>query len=179
LVIVPVGLVLGASPLTLEAVYRAHAPKVARWAARLAGPSEDVEDLVHEVFLVVEQKLPGFSGEAHVSTWLYRITANVVRAQRRKQRLRRWLLGPDPEAVAPADPRPSLEVTTDAKAALSRVYRALDRLKERDRTLLILHQLEGLDAQAISELTGTKPGTIWVQLHRARAALERAYEEVR
>ena len=58
----------------LDAIYRAHAGTVARWAAKLAGPGNDVEDLVHEVFLVARRRLPEFRGDAKVTTWLYRIT---------------------------------------------------------------------------------------------------------
>jgi len=44
----------------LETLYRTHAPTVARWVARLAGPLVDVDDLVHEIFLVVRRRLPEF-----------------------------------------------------------------------------------------------------------------------
>src|SRR5262249_14147909 len=67
-------------------LYRAHAQTVARWASRLGGPAIDVEDVVQEVFLVVQRRLDGFRGDAHVKTWLYRITANVVRWRRRKDK---------------------------------------------------------------------------------------------
>ena len=46
--------------LTLEGLYRAHAPLVARWAAHLGGPSVDVEDVVHEIFIIVRRRLPEF-----------------------------------------------------------------------------------------------------------------------
>ena len=74
----------------LETLYRAHAPTVARWAARLAGPLVDVDDLVHEIFLVVRRRLPEFRGDAKVTTWLYRITERVAQESRRKDRFRRW-----------------------------------------------------------------------------------------
>lgn len=149
-----------------EAVYRAHAAAVARWAARLAGPTEDVEDLVHEVFLVVQARLPSFRGEGKLTTWLYRITVNVVRHQRRKNRLRRWLgLAPlvEPEALGPA---PDEQVA--ARQALRRVYVALEGLSERERRVLILHELEGLTGPEIAELEGVTPSAVWVRLHRAR-----------
>ena len=78
-------------PLTLEGLYRAHAPLVARWAAHLGGPSVDVEDVVHEIFIIVRRRLPEFRGEAKPTTWLYRITERVVRDCRRKERFRRWI----------------------------------------------------------------------------------------
>lgn len=155
-----------AAPGDWEAVYRAHAPAVARWAARLAGPAEDVEDLVQEVFLVVQARLPGFRGEGKLTTWLYRITVNVVRGQRRRNRLRRWL------GLAPAEEPEAPGLAPDEQAAarqgLATVYRALEALSERDRRVLILHELEGLTGPEIAELEAITPSAVWVRLHRAR-----------
>jgi RNA polymerase sigma-70 factor (ECF subfamily) len=58
----------------LAAIYREHAELVKRWALRLGGPGLDAEDFVHEVFMVVQRRLPEFRGEAKLTTWLYRIT---------------------------------------------------------------------------------------------------------
>ena len=66
------------APVSLDALYRAHAPVVARWAAHLGGPSLDVQDAVHEIFLIVRRRLPEFRGESKPTTWLYRITAKTL-----------------------------------------------------------------------------------------------------
>ena len=58
-------------PLDIETVYRTHSAAVARWAARLAGPDLEAEDLVQEVFLIAQRKLSGFRGEASPARWLY------------------------------------------------------------------------------------------------------------
>jgi RNA polymerase sigma-70 factor (ECF subfamily) len=155
-------------PLELAAVYDAHAERVAGWAARLAGPRLDAEDLVHEVFLTVHRELHRFRGEAKLTTWLYRITANVVRDRRRQeQRLwRRNRLAGDEAERAPAGPTPLEQLEQQREAAL--VYRVLDGMKERYRTVLILFEMEGLSGQEIAELTETRLETVWVWLHRAR-----------
>src|SRR5438067_5524112 len=87
------GLVRAREPLALVGVYRAHAQDVARWAQRLGGPAVDVEDVTQEVFLAVHRKLAGFRGDSSLTTWLYRITENVVRHRRRKDRWRKRLSG--------------------------------------------------------------------------------------
>lgn len=153
--------------LDLDALYRAHVDRVARWVARLVGPSPAVDDLVQDVFLRVQRLLPSFRGDAKVTTWLYRITENVVRNHRRKERLRR-LLGvpaPDPAASATAPPLEALE----RREASQLVYRILDTLRERERNLIILFELEQLSGDEIAELTGMTIGAVWVGLHRARA----------
>ena len=155
-------------PLELGAVYDAYAERVASWAQRLAGPALDPEDLVHEVFLTVHQQLGAFRGEAKLSTWLYRITENVVRDRRRKES-RLWLrnlIAGNEHNRAPAGPTPLERLEARRQSEL--VYRVLDSMKEDQRTVLILFELEGHSGEEVAELTGTRPETVWVRLHRAR-----------
>src|SRR5438552_12528463 len=76
--------------LDLEQLYRRHGERVSRWVKRLWG-ERDAEDVLHEVFMVVQRRLPDFRGDAALTTWLYAITMRVVTARRRKERLRRLL----------------------------------------------------------------------------------------
>jgi RNA polymerase sigma-70 factor (ECF subfamily) len=159
------------APLTLDALYRAHAETVARWAAHLGGPRLDVPDAVHEIFMVAGKLLPEFRGEAKVTTWLYRITERVVRASRRYERVRRWLnavrRGDVQQSLAP--PRLSPVEELERRQARDTVYRILDRLPEKYRRVLVLFALEELPGEEIAVLTGLKLPTVWVHLHRARA----------
>lgn len=157
--------------LELGEVYAAHARSVARWAARLGGPRVDAEDVVHDVFLVVERRLPEFRGEAKLSTWIYRITARVVMRHLRRARLRA-IFGALDDAGAIADEGPSPLEHAARRQAVVRLYRALDRLSDKYRTVIILHDLEGMAAEEIAELTGVQVATVWVQLHRGRKKLE-------
>lgn len=156
---------------TLDEVYRAHAPQVARWATHLGGPRVDVEDAVHEVFLVVRRRLPEFRGDAKVTTWLYRITTKVVADLRRKEKLRAWLRSSRRDDVeagltsAASTPSEALE----REQSRTRVHAVLDRLPEKYRTVIVLFELEGMSGDEVAALTGTKLATLWVHLHRARA----------
>ena len=157
--------------LEVEAVYRHYAEDVTRWAARLSGRPSDAWDITHEVFWVVQRRLGEFSErEGTLSTWLFRITANVVRSHRRRERLRSWFFveddGHSSEEVAAGalDPEASALAQDDARL----VYRVLDRLSEVDRSLLVLFELEGFSGERVAELLGLKSSTIWVRLHRAR-----------
>ncbi len=166
-----------AAPLTIAEVYRQHAQAVARWARRLGGPSVDVDDVVQEVFLAVHRKLSGFRGDSSLSTWLYRITENVVRHRRRKERWRRWLSG---SAEETAGQRPSAEQEPaeriERRQAEARVYEVLDGMKEKYRNVLVLFELEEMSGEQIAELYGAKTSTVWVWLHRARADFARRLE---
>jgi RNA polymerase sigma-70 factor (ECF subfamily) len=157
-------------PLELTAVYREHSELVKRWALRLGGPGVDAEDVAHEVFLVVQRRLPEFRGEAKLTTWLYRITLRVVRKQAARQTVRRWvrgLVGDFAAHVPDEDLGPYESVERQQAARL--VYRALDGLNHKHRTAVILYELEGHSGEEIAELMGTKLATVWVWLHRGRA----------
>jgi RNA polymerase sigma-70 factor (ECF subfamily) len=168
-----------ASRPSFEAIYRAHAGTVSRWASRLLGPGGDCEDVVQEVFIVVRRKLPRFERRAEITTWLYEITVRVVQDWRRRRRWWSWVTGrgpspgrgrpqPSPSSsdVVAQDPVSRLEV----RERLLRCYRILDGLREEYRTTFILFELEGLSGERIAEITGARKGTVWVRLTRARRA---------
>ncbi len=162
----------GAAPaLDLDALYRAHASTVARWANRLVGPGGDIDDLVHEIFLVVGQRLSEFRGEAKVTTWLYRITERLAMERRRRDRFRRWLSrvrSADIErALSPSQPTPVDAL--ERRQSIETVYRMLDRIPDKYRTVLILFEIEEMSGEEIAALTGQKESTVYVRLHRARA----------
>jgi RNA polymerase sigma-70 factor, ECF subfamily len=158
-------------PLDLAVIYRDHAALVARWAARLLGPAGDVDDVLHEVFLVAHRRLGSFRGDAAITTWLYAITQRVVRDLRRKRRWRRWL-GRSPE-VATEGPTPLHAL--EGRRAAELTYRILDKLPEAERNALIMFELEGLSGDAIAALTNEPVGTIWVRLHRARTRFRKHF----
>jgi RNA polymerase sigma-70 factor, ECF subfamily len=155
--------------LDLGEIYRAHAATVWRWSRRLLGSERDLEDVLHEVFLVAHRRLADFDGQARVTTWLYAITVRVVQHRRRKDRWSRWWKGDrdrDQPEVAARGPTP-LEALEQRRAS-ELVYRILDSLRERDRTVLILYELEGLSGAEVATITGQSLASVWVRLHRAR-----------
>jgi RNA polymerase sigma factor (sigma-70 family) len=126
-----------ASPAdSVDAIYEGHVAQVKRWARRLAGPGADLEDLVHDVFLVVLKKGFESRGEAAIDTWLFSVTHHVVRSKRRRRQLRELLLGRHREMLVPASPStPQQDIERSER--LARLYRALDRLPDRYRTTTV------------------------------------------
>jgi RNA polymerase sigma-70 factor (ECF subfamily) len=165
-----------ASPLEVGELYRQHGAQVAGWAARLLGPGTDVDDVVQEVFLVVQRRLSTFRGDARITTWLYEITFRVAQGWRRRRRLRSWLgfeqAEPSGALVSDwANPLQELEV----RQATQTVYAVLNRLRERDRTILVLFEIERLSGEEIAALEHTSLNNVWSRIHRARARFLRAY----
>jgi RNA polymerase sigma-70 factor (ECF subfamily) len=160
---------------SFESVYGAHAKTVARWAMRLLGPKGDYEDVVQEVFLVVQRRLPEFRGDAEITTWLYEITVRVAQRWRKRARWWSWVTG---RGQSPGRGRetfvPPTEMSSDPHALLEArertrlLYRLLDEMAESQRTTFILFELEGLSGEEVAKLTGTSVNTVWVRLSRAR-----------
>jgi RNA polymerase sigma-70 factor (ECF subfamily) len=156
----------------LEAIYRTHVHAVGHWAARLAGPALDVEDIVQEVFLIAHQKIGKFRGDSSLATWLFAITERVIWHRRRKERWRRWLGGTTEEIATRLPARePSPHDVLQSKQATEMFYRALEGVAERYRAPLILFELDELSGQEIANLKGVRVETVWVWLHRGRAQL--------
>lgn len=162
---------------SVDAMYGQNLAKVKRWARRLAGPSADLEDLVHDIFLVVLRKGFEFRGEATLDTWLFGITQRVVWTKRRKSQLRQWLFGQNQTNLVPPEPRtPQHEL--ERREDNVRLYQALDRLPDVYRTTLILYELEELSGEEVAQLTGVALGTVWVRLHRGRERLMQILSQV-
>jgi RNA polymerase sigma-70 factor, ECF subfamily len=167
-----------APPASFEEAYRDYAQCAARWAHSLGGSSVDAEDVVQEVFLVVSRRLDSFRPEARFTSWLFEITRKVVANHRRRQRWRFWR-DRSQEAVGSLatrhlDPVAELE----RKQETDRLYRALDHLPEKYRSVLVLYEVEGLSTQAIADLRQIKLPTIKVHLHRARERFIKHYQQL-
>jgi RNA polymerase sigma-70 factor (ECF subfamily) len=156
----------------LDDLYARHAADVKRWARRLAGPTADLDDLLHDVFVVALRRRFTFRGDASIKTWLFRITHHVVRNRMRRSLVRRLLFQrhrDDIIATAPALGTPHEEI--ERRERHLRLYRALDQLPDAYRTALILYEIEGIPGDELAALLGVSLGTLWVRLHRGRAKL--------
>lgn len=169
--------------LELDAIYREHSEAVSKWVRRLWGPGAasgvvDVEDLLHEVFLVVQRRLSSFRGDSALTTWLYGITVLVVSGRRRKESWRRLLWRrAEPELQLEHEPdAPGVQQDFDRAEASRLVYAVLNALSERDRTMLILFELERLPGAEIAAILNMREPNLWVALTRARARFRTAFE---
>ena len=172
----------GKPVLELEAIYREHSAAVSKWVRRLWGPGGasglvDEEDLLQEVFLVVQRRLGSFRAEAALTTWLYGITVLVVNGRRKKERWRRFLWRrAEPELQLDYDASPIVQEDFERAEASQLVYAVLNDLSERDRTLLILFELERLPGGEIATILGMSEPNVWVAMTRARARFKKAFE---
>lgn len=151
-------------------LFRRHQNQVARLVGRLGARSSELEDLVQEVFVQVHRSLPDFRGQARFSTWLYRVTVNVVLMHRRAQRSRPALTDGLPWEFEPSE-QPLPDDVVSAERRVAALYRLLDRLSDKKRTVFVLHELEGLAPSEISKIVGAPVLTVRTRLFYARREL--------
>jgi RNA polymerase sigma-70 factor, ECF subfamily len=132
------------------------------------------EDLAQDVFLRIHRGLPYFRGEARLSTWIYRIVANVCLQDQARPRSPESSLDDDREGARPA---PS---TTDRRFAdlelRDRLEKAIARLSPNYRLLVAAHYLDGVRYEDLAEALQLPLGTVKVQLYRAKQQLRRLLE---
>jgi RNA polymerase sigma-70 factor (ECF subfamily) len=148
-----------------EQLYAECGHDVLAYALRRVAEPEDAADVVAETFLVAWRRLADVPGGARARPWLYGIARHVLANQRRGDRRRARLagrLGAELAAAAPA------ESPTGEGAAL---LRALERLGDDDREVLLLAAWEGLRAPAIGRALGISAVAARSRLHRARRRL--------
>jgi len=152
-------------------IYERHRHDVARLVYRMIGPRSDLEDVIQEIFVQVYKSLRDFRGQSKFSTWLHRVTVNVVLMHRRALRSRPILVEEHAEVALPSD-----ELSPDEDVARRERMRAfarlLGRLAEKKRVVFVLHELEGLPPGEIAQIVGAPVLTVRTRLFYARREIE-------
>ena len=151
-------------------LFRAHRQDVTRLAQRMLGRSTDLEDIVQEVFLQVHRSIRDFRHGARFSTWLYRVTVNVVLMHRRAAKSR-LSFSDAPENVAAVDQRAGADDQLERQRRVQAFHRLLDRLSEKKRIVFVLHELEGLAPGEIAKIVSSPVLTVRTRLFYARREL--------
>ncbi len=156
--------------LAFRALFRQHRNDVARLVHRMLGPTADLDDVVQEVWLQVHRSIKDFRRQARFSTWLYRVTVNVVLMHRRAARSRpAFVDAPETYVAKDRDPLPDEQVARIARVRA--LERLLDRLSEKKRTVFVLHELEGIAPMEIAKIVGAPVLTVRTRLFYARREL--------
>jgi RNA polymerase sigma-70 factor (ECF subfamily) len=152
-----------------EKLYREHIGRVYAICLRMCGDPSLAEELAQETFVRVWQKLGSFRGASAFSTWLHRVTVNVVLGDRRSTGRR------EARVKTVGDYLPTdLTVSESSPGQAMDLERSIAALPDGARTVFVLHDVEGYRHREISEMTGLAVGTSKAQLHRARKLLRKA-----
>jgi RNA polymerase sigma-70 factor (ECF subfamily) len=154
-----------------EFLYNLHRRRVYSLCLRMTGNTASAEDLTQEAFLQLFRKIGTFRGESAFSTWLHRMSVNVVLMQLRKKNLPlvpidETMEGED-ESSARKEPGAPDERLTGSIDRLQ-LQRAVDELPPGYRTIFVLHDVEGYEHNEIAGIVGCSIGNSKSQLHKAR-----------
>jgi RNA polymerase sigma-70 factor, ECF subfamily len=156
--------------LAFREMFRNHRADVARLALRMTSRPGDLEDLVQEVFLQVYRSIKDFRGQSRFSTWLYRVTVNVVLMQRRAAKSRP-ILQEAPDDAFGMDSRGLPDDQVARGRRVTAFYRLLDRLSDKKRAVFVLHELEGLSPTEVAKVVSAPVLTVRTRLFYARREL--------
>jgi len=141
----------------------AHQQRVLRTAYRLLGRVEDAQDVTQEVFLRLLQHLHHVDAD-DPKAWLYRVTVNVCNDHYRRRR-------PVVEAVDLADPAPGPQHALELEDRKQLLTQGLATLPERERTAVVLRDIEGLPTREVAGILGVEEVTVRSQISKARMRL--------
>ena len=148
-------------------------PRVLGYATRLLADRAEAEDVAQEAMLRLWRVAPEWrTGEAQVTTWLYRVVTNLVTdRQRARQRRQATTLDDAPEVADDAPAAVAQLIEADRMAALDR---ALDSLPDRQRQTLVLRHFEGMSNPEIAEIMQIGVEAVESLTARAKRALASA-----
>ena len=157
-----------------EVLVAKHQGRVFAVAGGILRNREDVEDIAQQVFLKAYFSLKRFDQRSAFSTWLYKITVNECWDLLRKKKVRPLVFESElseEQAHAYQSTEQKPEYAPDISEQLEtqqQLDQWLECLEERDRSMLVLKEVQGFTVEEIAEIMGLNGNTVKVRLFRAR-----------
>lgn len=176
-----VDLARGGDYSAYEELIRRYQRRVYALVYNMTSHKEDAEDLVQEVFVKAYRSLDGFKGDASFYTWIYRIAVNrTINFLKKRKRKAGDVSLDDMDQAVERDPAfvelraresPVRDVTlTELQKKLNA---ALQTLSEKHRTVVVLHDIQGMPHEDIARIMKCSVGTVRSRLFYARQHLQR------
>jgi RNA polymerase sigma-70 factor (ECF subfamily) len=158
--------------LAWEALVRRYQSRVYSVAFHYMRNAEEARDMAQDIFVRIYQRLETFQGDQAFLPWMLRLARNVcIDALRRKKARPPATDVTIDDAVQIASSTPTPEETSEARSSRDLLYRAMDRMSESDREILMLKEIQGLKVEEISSLLKVPTGTVKSRCNRARIEL--------
>ncbi|MBN2406262.1 MAG: sigma-70 family RNA polymerase sigma factor [Elusimicrobia bacterium] len=174
---VPDRTVLDAQRGDLEAmgqIYSAYIDLVWNISLKMTLNRTHAEEAASEVFLRIFRKISKFKFRSSFKTWVYRLTVNtVINYIEKEKRRKTWYI--DEERLEREYGVPAAQEDPAEKDMCGKL---LAGLRQRERMLLILREIEGMSYCDIAEAAGMSIGAVKTGIYRARESLRRAYKSM-
>ncbi|SRR5579871_987002 len=155
------------------AMIEASRPRIFRFALSALRDRDLAETVTQDCLLKAYRSISQFRGDSSIQTWLMHIALNLVRDIGRNRRFQFWKkaratsVNLDAAGSWMADPAASPEEQAVDRQQVQAIWGVVDQLSERQRTVFLLHFLEGLTANDIEAITGISRAAVKVHLFRA------------
>ena len=166
-------------PADFPTLYRSEFAYVWKTLRRLGAPVRDLEDLAHELFVVVHRHLRDYDRTRPLRPWLFGIAVRVLSDYRRTFRNSRELLDRRAAAAEPIDAAPGQDERLGEAQARALLMRALDELPFERRVVLVMHDLDGVAVPEIAAALDIPLNTAYSRLRLARVDLTAAVRRPR
>jgi len=150
-----------------------YGPALERLARAVEADAAERRDLVQDIHVALWRSMAVFDNRCSLRTWVFRVAHNAAASHAMARR--RAPKGVAIEELDLADEAAGPEEIAGERQALERLMAMIRALKAPDAQVMLLY-LEDLDAAAIGEVTGLKPGAVAVKIHRVKALLARRFE---
>jgi len=162
----------------LARVYREHVPYVWRSLKHLGVQEADIQDVAHDVFLVVARKLESFEERSSLKTWIYGICLRTAADYRGRAFRRREVLTDELPAFAERSAPAEQERELAGKRQRNRLVELLSGLSDEQREVFVLYEIEELTMREVADILACPLQTAYSRLHAARKCLREAMSEV-
>jgi RNA polymerase sigma-70 factor, ECF subfamily len=160
--------------IAFRALYDRHKRRVYSLCLRMTANTAEAEDLTQEAFLQLYRKIGTFRGESAFSTWLHRLSVNVVLMHLRKKNLPVVSLEETTQVGEEDTPKKDFgaeDLSLAGSIDRLQLQKAVDNLPPGYRTIFVLHDIEGYEHNEIAGIVGCSIGNSKSQLHKARMKL--------
>jgi len=157
-----------------QALYDRHKRRVYSLCLRMTANTAEAEDLAQEAFLQLFRKIGTFRGESAFSTWLHRLSVNVVLMHLRKKSLPVVSLDETTQNTEEDSPKKDFgaeDLSLAGSIDRLQLQKAVESLPPGYRTIFVLHDVEGYEHNEIAGIVGCSIGNSKSQLHKARMKL--------
>lgn len=158
-----------------ERLYQLHCRRVYSLCLRMVGNTAEAEDLTQEAFLQLFRKIATFRGESAFSTWLHRLSVNVVLMKLRRKSASETSLEemtePDEEAGNRRRDFGAADLQLSGSIDRVNLQRAVEQLPPGYKAVFVLHDVQGFEHNEIAEIMHCSIGNSKSQLHKARMRL--------
>ncbi len=165
-----------------EILVQRYKNPLTNYVFRFLGDYDACTDVVQETMIKFYRYKDNYSNVAKFSTWIYTIAGNLARTEYRRRKRRSFLsindYGEDHKIFDIPDESYSPDVMTDSVIKDEIIQKALLKVKEVFREVVILRDIQGMSYEEIAEITGLNEGTVKSRINRGRAKLQDLLKDI-